>query len=830
MRLKLPASLHYPLTVRRIEKRVGDEINPRDLLFTYTYTVKVTQQEKYSDEDIIVDKLLSSHFQSTIEGTIQTWLVWEGDIINGPREICEVEEPCKHSVQFGGLCVECGKDMTGIDMAGEDLASRANIQGAHDSDKLLISQEEANDIDQESKRRLLAARKLSLVVDLDQTIIHAAVDPTIGEWQKDPDNPNYEALKDVRAFQLLDDAGSKQECWYYIKLRPGLEEFLESIAEKYELHVYTMGTRQYATKIAEIVDPNHKYFGDRILSRDESGSMHAKNLTRLFPVDTRMVVIIDDRADVWKWSPNLIRVSQFEFFAGIGDINAGFLPKRQDVPIAAKLGHPQTAEEHGNGASEAASDGQKVNGEVPAGADAGTDTTALQQVMTMTQMPGAADSKDVQSQDQVIASQLEEKPLLKLQRQMDEKDGIDATHPDPTSTQNTDSDSSDSDTLSNSGKKRHSVLRNDDEELVHLERSLLTVHEKFFTDYDRKRNSTGKGGRVAALAGKSKAPIPNEKPDMRHVPDVKQIIPALKQHVLAGVVIVFSSVVPLKTDIQTADISLWAKSFGAVIHDKVSRDTTHLVAARVGTAKVKNAVKKGIKVVSTDWLLQSIQRWKKLDERPFMLKGIGQKEMPKDPSSDEMAPDVDMLAAPAYTGLGEAELSSDEDTSALIDTDENEDDQPRKKRPKLDLQDLPQADEAEDGDDPLESPTNISAEQWSEMDEELREFMGSDIDSESDAESVKSDRSNLSLRRKKRNRDDDDGDGDGDESGVSDGERRNGDGHVSKRPRSSALRAVKNAESTRSSTPNRETEQTQEEYDAELEAELERELEAADNE
>jgi RNA polymerase II subunit A C-terminal domain phosphatase len=34
-----------------------------------------------------------------------------------------------------------------------------------------------------------------------------------------------------------------------------------------------------------------------------------------------MVVAIDDRADVWHWSPNLIKVRPYNFFLGIGDIN-----------------------------------------------------------------------------------------------------------------------------------------------------------------------------------------------------------------------------------------------------------------------------------------------------------------------------------------------------------------------------------------------------------------------------------------------------------------------------------------------------------------------------
>lgn len=33
-----------------------------------------------------------------------------------------------------------------------------------------------------------------------------------------------------------------------------------------------------------------------------------KSLDRLFPVDTSMVVIIDDRSDVWENSPNLVPV------------------------------------------------------------------------------------------------------------------------------------------------------------------------------------------------------------------------------------------------------------------------------------------------------------------------------------------------------------------------------------------------------------------------------------------------------------------------------------------------------------------------------------------
>ena len=46
---------------------------------------------------------------------------------------------------------------------------------------------------------------------------------------------------------------------------------------------------------------------DRLYSLNMLG-LTQKSLQRLFPCDQSMVVIIDDRADVWEWSPNLVKV------------------------------------------------------------------------------------------------------------------------------------------------------------------------------------------------------------------------------------------------------------------------------------------------------------------------------------------------------------------------------------------------------------------------------------------------------------------------------------------------------------------------------------------
>lgn len=59
-------------------------------------------------------------------------------------------------------------------------------------------------------QRLLSNKKLSLIVDLDQTIVHATVDPTVGEWLKDPSNPNFGALNGVGKFKLGDEMPVKK--------------------------------------------------------------------------------------------------------------------------------------------------------------------------------------------------------------------------------------------------------------------------------------------------------------------------------------------------------------------------------------------------------------------------------------------------------------------------------------------------------------------------------------------------------------------------------------------------------------------------------------------
>jgi len=52
----------------------------------------------------------------------------------------------------------------------------------HSANGPTVSLEEARRIEQETAAHLLKSQKLTLIVDLDQTIVHATVDPTVGDW------------------------------------------------------------------------------------------------------------------------------------------------------------------------------------------------------------------------------------------------------------------------------------------------------------------------------------------------------------------------------------------------------------------------------------------------------------------------------------------------------------------------------------------------------------------------------------------------------------------------------------------------------------------------
>ena len=176
--------------------------------------------------------------------------------------------------------------------------------------------------------------------------------------------------------------------------------------------------------------------------------------------------------------------------------------------------------------------------------------------------------------------------------------------------------------------------------------------------------------------------------------------------------------------------------------------------------------------------------------------------------------------------------SEDEAEATSLESEMDEEAGPKRKRLKVDTS-RPDADTGEERFDNT-SPLTINQDEWDDIDAELKEFMGSDADSESDDESVSS---KLSLRRKRKAEE------------MSEGPpletNKNGAFKNGITPGGSTLTTVENVASERGSdTPDaeairdeqkiiegrQEKEEAQEEdSDDELARELERELEQADD-
>ncbi|KAJ2635444.1 CTD phosphatase Fcp1 [Coemansia sp. RSA 1286] len=579
---------HSPATIVELKVSVGDQVKKQTPLLIYEFKEKyqppkdtedlelIKELHKKIDADGFINKreFLSSPF----EGQVTEIPTKVGDFVKTGVPLIQITVPCSHDAVFNGLCGLCGKDVSTIDHTGIP-DSRANIDMFHDANGLKVSYSMAADLDAETRKRLWNQKKLSLVIDLDQTIIHAdaTFDPhfqaKLLEAYKGPQDqestdakpstpPTTGLPKDIGTFYLPD---SPQQ--YFVKMRPGLQEFLQEISKLYEMHIYTMGTRPYANAVAQLIDPEHRFFNGRILSRDESGSMTEKSLKRLFPVDTSMAVIMDDRSDVWDWSPNLIRVYAYEFFRGVGDINAGFLPPKQ-------INETREEKDEEPEADEAAALAEDSNAD--------------------------EEQKPQQQQSANVADSTGNHPTP-FSDLVAEENAEPATEAETAETTEAEKTAASAEPQ----KEKRKRLVDNDRELYTLRDVLTKLHRTYYQQ----------------LAPSREPPYP----------DTAHLLSNLKRPILEGVTIVFTAafpVIPGSPPPHKTDLWQCATSFGAKCELEISSRTTHVVAGKPGTEKVhmarsmrnkKSATSKCPPiVVKTSWLFHSFFRWERPDEAAFL--------------------------------------------------------------------------------------------------------------------------------------------------------------------------------------------------------------------
>ncbi|KAL6206753.1 PREDICTED: carboxy-terminal domain RNA polymerase II polypeptide A small phosphatase 1-like [Fragaria vesca subsp. vesca] len=128
--------------------------------------------------------------------------------------------------------------------------------------------------------------KKTIVLDLDETMIHS---------QAGAPPENYDFVVRPRIDGMVLD--------FYVLKRPGVDEMLEKLGEKYEVVVFTAGLREYASLVLDRLDRkrviSHRLFRD---SCKEVDGKFVKDLSGLGR-DLRRVVIVDDNPNSYSLQP-----------------------------------------------------------------------------------------------------------------------------------------------------------------------------------------------------------------------------------------------------------------------------------------------------------------------------------------------------------------------------------------------------------------------------------------------------------------------------------------------------------------------------------------------
>ncbi|XP_077983386.1 RNA polymerase II subunit A C-terminal domain phosphatase-like [Glandiceps talaboti] len=555
--------------------------------------------------------------KSNEAGTVSELVVREGQVAT-PGSCLLRFEGCTHPTVMKDMCAECGADLRAIEgQPGERIeATSASVSMIHNIPELQVSHEEAVKLAKADEQRLLKNRKLVCIVDLDQTIIHTTMDNV-------PQN-----MKDVHHFQLW---AGPQYPWFHTRLRPKCKEFLEKIAKLYELHIFTFGARLYAHTIAECIDPERKLFSYRIVSRDECFDSNSKtaNLKSIFPCGDNMVCIIDDREDVWNYAPNMIHVKPYHYFEGTGDINSPpGLPKKYGEQTDTDN---DISDNNNVKTSVTAMESSDQSTDTNNGSKGGDESEAVS--ADKTSVEDNNESKNTQSQGKDMDSKNGDTGKGERDHDDDRK-GKDETVTDvakPNSETVTDNSSdpknsaqthkngvtANKDKKENSGKETEKEeeklieYKDDDDYLYYLEDILARIHQKFYKMYDH-------------IKAKQKDS------DQVDLPDLKVIVDTMKKKVLRGTNILFSGVFPTNMPPEKSRAWKVAQALGANVQttfvarskDKknIANATTHVVAAKAGTAKVTQAhLSKGAHIITPDWLWCCHERLERVDERLFKL-------------------------------------------------------------------------------------------------------------------------------------------------------------------------------------------------------------------
>ena len=172
--------------------------------------------------------------------------------------------------------------------------------------------------------RLSLSDKKILVLDLDETLIHADFDEEFAnkenikydakisfyseensgkreQFEKDEDDESIltdDDSKDLSNSKILNTVG--------IFLRPGVKQFLEEVSKYFEVGIFTASVPEYADAVINYLDPENKYIKFRLYRNNcinVKDLLRVKNLKIFQNIPLKKIILVDN--NMYSFAPQL---------------------------------------------------------------------------------------------------------------------------------------------------------------------------------------------------------------------------------------------------------------------------------------------------------------------------------------------------------------------------------------------------------------------------------------------------------------------------------------------------------------------------------------------
>ncbi|XP_047337706.1 RNA polymerase II C-terminal domain phosphatase-like 4 [Impatiens glandulifera] len=217
----------------------------------------------------------------------------------------QLKESCDHRANVGGLCFVCGCKLSSNSSAMTTCVEE-RIQLKYVLDDFSLTKKEFFLFRCTNYRtNLVEKKKLSLILDLDKTLIHSI---SFDNFLKEDHTRDSESLKEKGIVTL-------KKMKIVTKIRPFAASFLKKVSKLFELYIYTLGNQQYANAFANLFDWDEALFDWRVISREDCTTKGEKNLDVVLGGEEKAVVIVDDKESVWpKHKDNVLQIKPFYYW------------------------------------------------------------------------------------------------------------------------------------------------------------------------------------------------------------------------------------------------------------------------------------------------------------------------------------------------------------------------------------------------------------------------------------------------------------------------------------------------------------------------------------